>query len=138
LNGFAQQTNLTKSLVFPSLQEVAISQFWEGTVLTEASVDNTPRLTTLHLSSAAVMRFTPSVATTIRTFEARNFRGKQFWLLVTNGNATFLNNDFLRTHTGASYTTPAGGAWLSFIVSRNGIAILQSATAIDLSLAPIN
>jgi len=138
LQGFGQQTNNAKNAVFPSLQEVSISQRWEDAVLTEASVDNTPRLNTMHLSSASVMRFTPSVATSIRSFEARNLRGKQFWLLVTNGNATFINNDLLRTHTGAGYTTPAGGAWLSFVMSRNGIAILQSATAIDLSLVPIN
>lgn len=138
LQGLAQQVNIAGNIRFPSFQEVSVSQFWEDTVLTEANVDNTPRNNTLHLSPGAVMRFNPTVATQVDTFEARNLRGKQFWLLVGNGNATFANNNLLRTHTGSNYTPGAGGAWLSFIVSTNGIAILQTATAIDLSLVPIS
>jgi hypothetical protein len=84
------------------------------------------------------MKFTPSSAVNVRAFEAKNLFGKQFWLLATNNNATFVNNDWLRTHTKADYTPPAGGAWMSFIVSSNGVAILQFVTELDLTLTTIS
>jgi hypothetical protein len=138
LIGVVQQPNIANNFVFESLQSVAVSHYWDDTVLTQTSVDNTPRTDTLHLSEAAVMKFTPSSAVNVRAFEAKNLFGKQFWLLATNNNATFVNNDWLRTHTKADYTPPAGGAWMSFIVSSNGVAILQFVTELDLTLTTIS